>query len=80
MIEYIRHHLDAGNCYVLWNQFWLYFKKTWMTIYSVSDWNIIALVKEDVEIRNRTNNALEGFNRVAADRDATHKKSSQFLI
>jgi hypothetical protein len=79
MIDYIRYHLDTGNCYVLWNLFWLYFKKTWMTIYSVSDWNIFALAKEDVEIRNCTNNALEGFNKVAADRLGIHPAISKYV-
>jgi len=45
--------------------YWVYFQKTWMKYYAITDWNIHHLLSDpnSPEIRNRTNNALERFNR-----------------
>jgi hypothetical protein len=42
-----------------WNYFWRYFNRTWLTQYKISDWNINGVMS----LNNRTNNALERYNR-----------------
>ncbi|ETP27112.1 hypothetical protein F441_00343 [Phytophthora nicotianae CJ01A1] len=39
--------------------FWDYFVKTWCDTYGISCWNISGMMKENVEIVNRTNNSLK---------------------
>jgi len=46
-----------------WNEFWKYFRGTWLTRYDIGDWN----VHDVINAQNRTNNALERFNRTLND-------------
>lgn len=69
-IPYIRKEMEQfeEKFKDLLDEFWKYFKKTWMTLYKVEDWNVARLKKriEDGEtnvIINRTNNPLERYNR-----------------
>ncbi|ETP23851.1 hypothetical protein F441_03085 [Phytophthora nicotianae CJ01A1] len=50
-----------------WQAFWDYFVKTWCDTYDIFCWNISGMMKENVEIVNRTNNPLEAYNRRLAD-------------
>lgn len=51
-----------------WNSFWTYFTRTWMSAYPESCWNISVMLSDNVEIVNRTNNPLECYNRLVAER------------
>jgi len=57
-ITYVKSLLPSNE---KWNKFWVYFEKTWLGRYEIEDWNVSGSKPED--IRNRTNNALERFNR-----------------
>lgn len=63
-IPYIRNNINEGNNVQKWNQFWMYFTKTWMTIFNTEYWNINHLISEQVQLVNRTNNPLESYNRI----------------
>jgi len=59
-IAFVQSHFTNSP---LWDKFWKYFRNTWLKRYKYEDWNIYGL--EDVQ--NRTNNALERFNRTLND-------------
>ncbi|EGZ24028.1 hypothetical protein PHYSODRAFT_325182 [Phytophthora sojae] len=61
-IPYVRSRIDESGHRVKWSTFWRYFAKTWMRTYGPSTWNVNTIA-EAVDIVNRTNNALERFNR-----------------
>ncbi|ETP20368.1 hypothetical protein F441_05896 [Phytophthora nicotianae CJ01A1] len=47
--------------------FWDYFVKTRRDTYDISCWNISGMMKENLEIVNRTNKPLAAYNRRLAD-------------
>jgi len=57
-IAYVKSKIPKTNN-KKWEQFWKYFKSTWLTRYNKEDWNINGVKNA----QNRTNNALERFNR-----------------
>lgn len=63
-IPYIRANINEGDDVSKWNQFWLYFRKTWMTTFPANYWNINHAISENLNVVNRTNNALEVYNRI----------------
>lgn len=62
-INRIRRAIDEGEEKEKWDKFYAYFQKTWVKGYGVEAWNISEMIGKNVEIQNRTNNALECFNR-----------------
>ena len=46
-----------------WKRFWAYFMKVWIKGYDFEYWNISTILKKKINITNRTNNALENFNK-----------------
>ena len=50
-----------GNTIEKWDAFWVYFSRQWLPI--VESWNICGENDEILECRNRTNNAVECYNR-----------------
>ncbi|KAF0986011.1 hypothetical protein HZS_4183 [Henneguya salminicola] len=46
-----------------WNSFYKYFRVTWMKRFEIRTWNRSNAKDENIEIINRTNNALENYNR-----------------
>ena len=78
-IRFVQHKLKErfGNKDdVKLNVFWMYFKNTWTNLFSVQFWNI----HDKNELMNRTNNALESYNRRFNDLFATAHPSLQQLI
>lgn len=66
-IPYIKTKLVVGDKAKQFDEFWAYFIETWCDgRYKITDWNIYALLgkEEEGELINRTNNALERYNRV----------------
>ncbi|KUF91609.1 Hematopoietic prostaglandin D synthase [Phytophthora nicotianae] len=61
-IPSVRSRVDESGHRVKWDTFWRYFKRTWMRTYDPALWNVNA-ISETMDIVNRTNNALERFNR-----------------
>lgn len=61
-IPFVRSRVDESGHRGKWDTFWRYFKRTWMHTYDPELWNVNAIV-ETTDIVNRTNNALERFNR-----------------
>ena len=76
-IDYIRAHVgeDSGK----WESFWKYFRKVWVNTYGVQVWNISHLVESDLVIRNRTNNALERFNRTIKQKLGMHPSLAKYV-
>eukprot|EP01034_Spumella_vulgaris_P024929 gene24929-31327_t len=64
-IPYLRSKFAAAEAESpsKWKKFWVYFITTWMKLYDPMSWNIHHLVTAKVELRNRTNNGLERYNR-----------------
>ena len=46
-----------------WNKFYQYFNKIWMKDDMFDIWNVSNTLSKNVDIQNRTNNALENFNK-----------------
>jgi hypothetical protein len=61
-IPYVRSKIDEVGHKGLWNTFWNYFTRTWMTMYDVETWNVSALMAQRDLLTNRTNNPLESYN------------------
>ena len=67
-ITHLRSTFEKPDTKAKWNQFWNYFQKTWYNVlgterFKLKTWNIYDIVQKGVEIGNRTNNALERYNR-----------------
>ena len=62
-IDYVRCHMDEGQEQSKWNLFWKYFNTVWIQTYGVRAWNVSQSIDENLALKNRTNNALERFNR-----------------
>ena len=46
-----------------WSSFWDYFKRKWWTDVMIPIWNIHGVDEDYLYLKNRTNNALEWYNR-----------------
>ncbi|ETM98063.1 hypothetical protein PPTG_19839 [Phytophthora nicotianae INRA-310] len=55
------------SCLFHWKHFWDYFVKTRRDTYDISCWNISGMMKENLEIVNRTNKPLAAYNRRLPD-------------
>ena len=65
-IPYVRSILDQEDVEgrEKWNSFWDYFTKFWCSSMDfIETWNIIDRNEEYYDLQNRTNNALERYNR-----------------
>jgi hypothetical protein len=63
-IPYIRSHFEEHPFEESFDKFWKYFTKTWITFFRPELWNVNAHINNDMKtMNNRTNNALERFNR-----------------
>ena len=62
-IKWLQAQIPNDSTESNWKDFWSYFNDTWMKRYDFETWNISAIIENEEEIRNRTNNALESFNR-----------------
>ena len=82
-IEYIKSKFNPGIYGKHFDNFWIYFKKTWLGLYDPSTWNINAiLASENVNdiLINRTNNPLERFNReLNQNFPVSHPSMAQFV-
>ena len=58
-IPFLRSVLD-GTSATKWDVFWKYFAKQWLN--KIPSWNILDENGEYLEVRNRTNNAIESYN------------------
>ena len=75
-IPYVRDIIDAEvktkKDRQLWDEFWGYFKKYWMSTQDfISTWNIFDTEKKYIELQNRTSNALERYNRTLSENIST---------
>ncbi|GMF45320.1 unnamed protein product [Phytophthora fragariaefolia] len=66
-IAWVQHRIKQeciakkiGYSRAQWRQFWVYFRKTWLERYFVTEWNVFGIANTVVA---RTNNPLERFNR-----------------
>ena len=72
-IPYVRSILEAedlnlssDDC-VKWDVFWIYFKSFWCSsLEFIATWNIKDVDDKNRKMQNRTNNALESYNRFFA--------------
>ena len=84
-IPFIRATFDETGQVTKFNAFWKYFCNTWLKKYSPHSWNIHAIVNTDrmdaaLILINRTNNALERFNRKLGDAfSRAHPNMVQFV-
>ena len=61
--QYLKEQALLGDEDILKLDMFLdYFRSTWMTLFSPNDWNISAQINHHM-LANRTNNALESYNR-----------------
>jgi hypothetical protein len=70
-IPYIRSKVDETACQDKYDQYWKYFKTTWLGRYDCAMWNVHRLLDNNNNtglLVNMTNNALERFNRELNDR------------
>lgn len=59
-IEFIRSHFNEGENASRFTTFWNYFTKVWLKTYDIKLWNISENTNA---VSQRTNNALERYNR-----------------
>ena len=69
-IPYVRSILESGDLNLTrediekWDLFWVYFKAYWCSSENFMQmWNIVNEDDNDYDLRNRTNNGLEQYNR-----------------
>jgi hypothetical protein len=62
-IKKLKKQYVKGNSKDKWTEFFNYFANTWMKKYAFDTWNVSNLQERDIRVYNRTNNALEAFNR-----------------
>jgi hypothetical protein len=62
-ITKIREKMVEGQHGQKWDAFFKYFETTWMNSYLFETWNISDQLQCGINVDNRTNNALENFNR-----------------
>ena len=62
-IPFVRSRVDRSHLQRQFDLFWEYFVKTWLETYDPELWNIERFKDNWEDIQNRTNNALERFNR-----------------
>lgn len=61
-IRVLRNEMERSNK-SKWDEFWTYFRDTWMDKYEINDWNIYNHAQKGIFEAQRTNNCLENFNR-----------------
>ena len=66
----------GGENRALWGDFFSYFRATLMKSYDFNTWNISEAKRANVEIRNRTNNALKSFNCTINEEFTQHTRTS----
>ncbi|KAF4045865.1 hypothetical protein GN244_ATG01695 [Phytophthora infestans] len=76
--EIKRKCADQGCVYSAqeWRRFWLYFRKTWLERYFITEWNVFGIMNSVV---TRTNNPLERFNREMKAALKPHPNLRQFV-
>lgn len=83
-IPYLIATLVPLNPDPAWNEkcavFWEYFRRTWLILYSPELWNIYRFRNDWDKIQNRTNNALERYNRVMNEKIPAGKPSMPKFI
>jgi hypothetical protein len=62
-ISQIRATVSEGDSKNKWDIFYQYFKDNWLKRYDFDTWNLCTARSLNVDKKNRTNNALENFNR-----------------
>ncbi|ETO61645.1 hypothetical protein F444_20374 [Phytophthora nicotianae P1976] len=62
-IRYVRSLINKEGSKGKWDQFWRYFRKTWMGRFDSSLWNVNSMMVGGIDITNRTNNPFEKYNR-----------------
>jgi len=63
-----------------WDEFYYYFRATWLKKIPFDVWNISSAKEMNVDIVNRTNNALECYNRVLGEKfSAAHPNVFSFI-
>ncbi|KAG3032222.1 hypothetical protein PC121_g4092 [Phytophthora cactorum] len=67
-IHFVRAQMDETGNKTKWDAFWRYFRKTWMKSYGAGLWNVNSMTESGIDLQNRTNNPLEGYNRAFGDR------------
>ncbi|KAG4232376.1 hypothetical protein PC116_g19385 [Phytophthora cactorum] len=67
-IRFVRAQMDETSNKTKWDAFWRYFRKTWITSYGADLWNVNSMAESGIDLQNRTNNPLEGYNRAFGDR------------
>jgi hypothetical protein len=74
-IPYLRSKFAVAEaeCPAQWKKFWEYFINTWMKGYDPISWNISGHLAAGVELRNRTNNGLERYNRRLGSKFTNHQ-------
>ncbi|KAG6608675.1 uncharacterized protein IUM83_14772 [Phytophthora cinnamomi] len=60
-----------------WNEFWQYFRRTWIELYPPTLWNVRGINRQ---IINRTNNPLERYNRELNNEFATRRPNVQTFV
>jgi len=84
-IPYVRYHMDEGSYKTEFDEFWTYFKHTWVSdIYDPKYWNLRHIIDSDCPeelLVNRTNNPLERYNRTLAEcfNHCTHPTMVEFV-
>jgi hypothetical protein len=61
-LRHMQKRLAKGVVAEKWNDFFKYFNRVWMTDYDIETWNISKALDDSIDMRHRTNNALESFN------------------
>ncbi|EGZ12607.1 hypothetical protein PHYSODRAFT_337026 [Phytophthora sojae] len=75
----IKQRCIANNCPYSrreWKSFWVYFRKTWLERYYITEWNVFGIANTIVA---RTNNPLERFNREMNAAFKPHPKLRHFV-
>ncbi|KAJ0392134.1 hypothetical protein ATCC90586_011682 [Pythium insidiosum] len=68
-VRFVRSMINETGKKRKWDQFWLYFERTWIQRFDPSIWNVHAMAASDIPLVNRTNNPLERYNQLG---DVTH--------
>ncbi|KAJ0399314.1 hypothetical protein P43SY_000153 [Pythium insidiosum] len=58
-VRFVRSMINETGKKRKWDQFWLYFERTWIQRFDPSIWNVHAMAASDIPLVNRTNNPLE---------------------
>jgi MULE transposase domain len=67
----LKRKFVRGESKAKWETFFKYLNNTWIKKHDVRSWNISDIEENGIKIYNRTNNALEGFNRILGEQFST---------